>query len=38
MKIGIMNNPSKSVYDEAAFCGKAFKKSKAKEKLMAYLD
>ncbi|MFH0997806.1 MAG: sugar phosphate isomerase/epimerase [Pseudomonadota bacterium] len=23
MKIGIMNNPSKSVYDEAAFCGKA---------------
>ena len=21
MKIGIMNNPSKSVYDEAAFCG-----------------
>lgn len=22
MKIGIMNNPSKSVYDEAAFCGK----------------
>ncbi len=23
MKIGIMNNPSKSVYDEAAFCGKS---------------
>ena len=23
MKIGIMNNPSKSVYDEADFCGKA---------------
>ena len=23
MKIGIMNNPSKSVYDEAEFCGKA---------------
>jgi sugar phosphate isomerase/epimerase len=23
MKIGIMNNPSKSIYDEAAFCGKA---------------
>jgi hypothetical protein len=23
MKTGIMNNPSKSVYDEAAFCGKA---------------
>ncbi len=23
MKIGIMNNPSKSVYDEAAFCGQA---------------
>jgi sugar phosphate isomerase/epimerase len=23
MKIGIMNNPSKSVYDEAAFCSKA---------------
>ena len=23
MKIGIMNNPSKSVYDEVAFCGKA---------------
>jgi len=23
MKIGIMNNPSKSVYDEAVFCGKA---------------
>ena len=23
MKIGIMNNPLKSVYDEAAFCGKA---------------
>ena len=23
MKIGIMNNPSNSVYDEAAFCGKA---------------
>jgi hypothetical protein len=23
MKIGIMNNPSKSVYDEAIFCGKA---------------
>jgi sugar phosphate isomerase/epimerase len=23
MKIGIMNNPSKSVYDEATFCGKA---------------
>ena len=23
MKIGIMNNPSKSVYDEASFCGKA---------------
>ncbi len=23
MKIGIMNNPSKSVYDEAALCGKA---------------
>ena len=23
MKLGIMNNPSKSVYDEAEFCGKA---------------
>ena len=23
MKIGLMNNPAKSVYDEAAFCGKA---------------
>ena len=23
MKIGIMNNPSKSVYEEAAFCGKS---------------
>ncbi len=23
MELGIMNNPSKSVYDEAAFCGKA---------------
>lgn len=23
MKIGIMNNPSKSIYDEASFCGKA---------------
>ena len=23
MKIGLMNNPSKSVYDEAEFCGKA---------------
>ncbi len=23
MKIGIMNNPSKSVYDQATFCGKA---------------
>jgi len=23
MKIGVMNNPSKSVYDEAVFCGKA---------------
>lgn len=23
MKIGIMNNPAKSVYEEAAFCGKA---------------
>ena len=23
MKIGIMNNPSKSIYDEAEFCGKA---------------
>ena len=23
MKIGLMNNPSKSVYDEAAFCGKS---------------
>lgn len=23
MKIGIMNNPSKSIYDEAVFCGKA---------------
>jgi len=23
MKIGIMNNPSKSIYDQAAFCGKA---------------
>lgn len=23
MKIGIMNNPSKAVYDEATFCGKA---------------
>lgn len=23
MKIGIMNNPSKSLYDEVAFCGKA---------------
>ncbi len=23
MKIGIMNNPSKSVYDEATYCGKA---------------
>jgi sugar phosphate isomerase/epimerase len=23
MKIGMMNNPSKSVYDEAVFCGKA---------------
>lgn len=23
MKIGIMNNPSNSVYDEARFCGKA---------------
>lgn len=23
MKIGVMNNPSKSVYDEAKFCGKA---------------
>jgi sugar phosphate isomerase/epimerase len=23
MKIGLMNNPSKSIYDEAAFCGKA---------------
>ena len=23
MKIGIMNNPSKSIYNEAAFCGKA---------------
>jgi len=23
MRIGIMNNPSKSVYDEAVFCGKA---------------
>jgi hypothetical protein len=23
MKIGIMNNPSKSVYEEATFCGKA---------------
>lgn len=23
MKIGIMNNPSKSVYDEAVFCGKS---------------
>jgi len=23
MKIGLMNNPSKSIYDEATFCGKA---------------
>ncbi len=23
MKIGMMNNPSKSIFDEVAFCGKA---------------
>lgn len=35
MKIGIMNNPSKSVHDEAMFCGKAgfdFPDSTAAEK------